>query len=167
MTTEKVTNPYNQCPSLLEDIVTYSCLNEVSEKSISRRDATVILYFPTNPDHSTVHAEVLGGPVLCPALLCLITSPHGYTKMSVLTDIVLGWVIDRHHTWIILFNIHRDYKNTTDDYSLKNDDMNSWPPPFLKGCHSFFRVKKMILTQPPPSFLHDIILFTVFFGGHS
>ena len=51
-------------PSLLEEIMTYSCLNEVSEKSISRREATVILYFPTNPDHdrSTVHAEVLGGP---------------------------------------------------------------------------------------------------------
>ena len=35
MTTEKVTNPNN--PSLLEEIMTYSCLNEVSEKSISRR----------------------------------------------------------------------------------------------------------------------------------
>ena len=56
-------------------------------------------------------------------------------------DIVLGWVIDRHHTWIILSNIHRDYKYTTDYYTLKNDVILFW------------ELEMRILTQPPPHVL--------------
>ena len=50
------------------------------------------------PDHITAHAEVPGGPFLCPAPLrpdnvsCVKHQGVG------VTDIVLGWVIDRHHT---------------------------------------------------------------------
>ena len=51
-----------------------------------------------------------------------------------------------------IINVHRDYKNTTDNYSLKNDDMNSWPPPFLKVCHSFLRVRNYDF-DPTPSLL--------------
>ena len=49
------------------------------------------------------------------------------------------------------------------DYSLKNNDLNSWPPPFLKVSHSFWELDVMIFTQLPPSFLYDVILFTIFF----
>ena len=34
-------------------------------------------YFPTSPDYITAHAEVLGGRVLCPALLRLTMSHPG------------------------------------------------------------------------------------------
>ena len=91
-------------------------------------------------------------PVLCPALLWPDNVSSRRHQSVGVTDIVLGWVIDRHHTWIILSNIHRDYKNTTDNYSLKNDDMNSWPPPFLKVCHSFLRVRNDDF-DPTPSLL--------------
>ena len=101
-------------------------------------------------------------PVLCPALLWPDNVSSRRHQSVGVTDIVLGWVIDRHHTWIILSNIHRDYKNTTDNYSLKNDDMNSWPPPLLKFVILDWELEMMILTRPPPSFLHDVILFPVF-----
>ena len=64
-------------PSLLEEIVAHSCLNEVSEKPLYRREPTVLSYyvsenFPATPDHITAQAKVQGGPVL----LRLIISPH-------------------------------------------------------------------------------------------
>ena len=48
-------------PSLLEEIVANSCLNE---------------YFQPTSDYITAHTKVLGGPVLCPALSHLSISPH-------------------------------------------------------------------------------------------
>ena len=49
-------------------------------------------------------------------------------------------------------------------YSLKNHDVNSCSPPTsLKFVILFRKLEMMILTQPPPSFLHDVILLTVFF----
>ena len=67
---KKVTNHNNQWvpPSLRK------------EKSFSRRDPTVILIccnISQITDNITAHAEVLCGPVLCPALLQLTMSPHG------------------------------------------------------------------------------------------
>ena len=67
---KKVTNHNNQWvpPSLRK------------EKSFSRRDPTVILIccnISQISDNITAHAEVLCGPVLCPALLQLTMSPHG------------------------------------------------------------------------------------------
>ena len=83
------------------------------------------LNIPHIPDHITAHAEVLGGPVLCPALLRPDNVSSGRHQGVGVTDKVLGWVIDRHHTRIILFNIHKVYKDTIDDYSQKIDDLNS------------------------------------------
>ena len=57
------------------------------------------------PDHITAYAEVLGGLVLCPALLQPDNVSSGRRQSVGVTDIVLGGVIDRHHTLIILFNI--------------------------------------------------------------
>ena len=56
-------------------------------------------YFPTTRGHITAHAEVVGGSVLCPALLRLIMSPHGgglHQGVGV-TDIEY-WVINRYHS---------------------------------------------------------------------
>ena len=40
-------------------------------------------YFPTTPDYIIAHAEVLGGPVLCPALLHLTMShPGGVLRLN-------------------------------------------------------------------------------------
>ena len=39
-------------------------------------------YFPTTPDYITAHAEVLGGPVLCPTLLLLTMSHPGGVECS-------------------------------------------------------------------------------------
>ena len=76
---------------------------KVSEKSLSKREDTVILCawsesVPSTPDHITSHAEVLDGPVLCPALLRPDNVSSGRHQGVGVTDIVLGWVIDRHHT---------------------------------------------------------------------
>ena len=56
-------------------------------------------YFPTNPDHITVDADVLGGSVLCPALLHLKMSPHGGgLHQGVGVTHMEYWVINRYHS---------------------------------------------------------------------
>ena len=55
-------------------------------------------YFPTAPDHITAHAEVLGGSVLCTALLRPDNVSSGRHQGVGVIDIVQGWVIDRHPT---------------------------------------------------------------------
>ena len=153
-----MTNHNNQWPPpLLEEIVTNSCLIEVSESFIPDDfimtsfggnnwydiDCNFFSLMPPLEDIKSICLNIPNfswpyySPVLCPALLWPDNVSSWRHKGVGVTDIVLGWVIDRHHTWIILSNIYRDYKNTTDNYSLKNDDMNSWHPPSLKVCHSF------------------------------
>ena len=55
--------------------MTHSCFNEVSGESLLVY--YVCEYFPTTPDYITAHAEVLGGPVLCPAFFRLTMSHSG------------------------------------------------------------------------------------------
>ena len=102
-----MTNPVINGTSLLEEIMTNSFVNEVSEKSFPRREPNVIL---------------------CP-LLC--SPPPGNFSLWRHLDVVVTdiecWVINRNHSWswTTLFNINRDDKNTTDNYSL-NKLGQSW-----------------------------------------
>ena len=85
-------------------------------------------YIFPNPlwPHITAHAEVLGGPVLCPALLRLTMShPGGVLRLHQgvgVTDIEC-WVINVYY--IFRNNIIEHYDNINDNYSLKIPDMNS------------------------------------------
>ena len=171
-------------PSLLKERVTNSCLIEVSESFIpddfimtsfggnnwNDIDCNFFSLMPPLEDIKSICLNILNfswpyySPVLCPALLWPDNVSSWRHKGVGVTDIVLGWVIDRHHTWIILSNIYRDYKNTTDNYSLKNDDMNSWPHPFLKVCHSFLRVRNdEFYPTPSPLFAQCHPFYRFFF----
>ena len=83
-------------------------------------------HFPTLPVYITAHAEVLGGPVLCPALLRLtMFHPGGVLWLHQgvgVTDIEC-WVINVY--CIFRNNIIEHYNNINDNYSLKIPDMNS------------------------------------------
>ena len=77
---------------------------EVSEKSLSKREHTVILCawsesVPSTPDHITSHAEVLDGPVLCPNLLRMRISHPGevvwlHTRVLVKHEKRAGYLLD-------------------------------------------------------------------------
>ena len=77
----------------------------------------VSVYFLATPDYIIAHAEVLGGHVLCPALLRL-TMSHLRGALQFHQDVVVTdiecWVINGYYSGTTLLNI-----NTTDNYSLK------------------------------------------------
>ena len=85
MTTERMTNHNSQWvpPSLRKEwqihvLMRFQRNPYLGESLLSYY---VSEYFPTTPDYITAHAEVLGGPVLCPALLRLTMSHPGGVLM--------------------------------------------------------------------------------------